>query len=411
MLRRRRFASRGAGGANSGTARDALDRCFTAGAYSSRMRLPLTAPEAIRPLHHGLARVARSLLLALVVPLLPLAAQSPSRTTSQTPAHTATASHAPQLSFAVAVTDASGNPVTGLTRGSFSVTDNDHPASLAGFRAVTAAQAGNDQVIYVVDEINLDFYGVAEARDQLSRYLGSQATLAMPSSILLLGDTNERFSGSPSRDGRLLAQELKDASSRMRVIHRSAGIYGDAERLSLSLRAFGSLLKTEQAQPGHKLVIWISGGWPFLAEPGNFFDARQQREQFSLVVQFNNQLLASGVTLDSVDPRGAEAAGGFQAWQYSAYLKGVRRESDVELANLGVQVLATRSGGLVLNSSNNVASELGECVREFGSYYVLTIAADAPTEKIEDHELKVRLTKPGFAVHTTAGYYTVASEP
>lgn len=319
---------------------------------------------------------------------------------------------APSLSLAVAVTDKAGHPVPGLTQKDFSVTDNRHPAPILDFHAVSNTNAAaSTQVIFVIDEINLDFNGVAQARDELSRYLGSHSPLPIPASIILLGDQAERGSGSPTRDGAMLAQELHSASSGLRVIHRSGGIYGAVERLNLSLGAFRGFIAAEGNQPGRKLIVWISGGWPFLAEPGNTYDEQQQREQFGIVVDLTNELRKAKVTLDTIDPRGTQAAGTFQAWQYTAYLKGVRHASDVQIANLGLQVLAVRSGGLVLNGSNDVSAELAQCVREFESYYAITIPAAPATEKIDYHALRINLSQPGLTAHTTAGYYTEPGQP
>ena len=62
--------------------------------------------------------------------------------------------------------------------------------------------------------------------------------------------------------------------------------------------------------------------------------------------------------------------------------------------NLVLQVMATHSGGLVLNSSNDLANELNTCVADASTYYEMSFDS-APADHVNEyHELTVKTDKP-----------------
>jgi hypothetical protein len=83
----------------------------------------------------------------------------------------------------------------------------------------------------------------------------------------------------------------------------------------------------------------------------------------------------------------------------------VKKPSQVQIGNLGLQVLAHQSGGRVLNSSNDVAGEIATCVTDASAFYVITfdgLPGDGPNEY---HALDMKMDKPGLTAHTRTGYY------
>jgi hypothetical protein len=94
-----------------------------------------------------------------------------------------------------------------------------------------------------------------------------------------------------------------------------------------------------------------------------------------------------------------------QAQRYREFLKGVKVARQAQMAHLGLQVLAEQSGGRVLNTSNDLAAEIAECVADANGFYVLSfdgIEGDGPNEY---HGLEVRIDKPGLRARTRSGYY------
>jgi hypothetical protein len=70
-----------------------------------------------------------------------------------------------------------------------------------------------------------------------------------------------------------------------------------------------------------------------------------------------------------------------------------------------LQVLATQSGGLVLNSTNDLASAIADCVSDANAFYVLSFDAARADHPNEYHALGVTIDKPGLTARTRMGYY------
>lgn len=324
------------------------------------------------------------------------------------PAQTRAAAE-PTMTVSVVVTNSAGQPVSGLSRADFSIKDDKQPQQILDFGAYgeSTQAAGTQQALLVLDEVNTDFTHDSQARYQVEQFLRNQsAQLPLPVSIALLTDTNVTFSGAPSRDGKTLADDLKRTALNMRIIHRSAGFYGGEERTDISLRALGSLLHAEQGQPGRKLLIWISPGWPYLAYPGTSYSERQQHALFGSVNMIWRSFEQSHTVLYSVDPLGTDDSEGFQTTYYKNALKPAEKWSQATLSNLGVQVLAIQDGGLVLNSNNDIAREIGKCLQDATAYYTITIPRAVSETPGVFHALAVHVDKPGLSVRTVAGYYT-----
>ena len=77
----------------------------------------------------------------------------------------------------------------------------------------------------------------------------------------------------------------------------------------------------------------------------------------------------------------------------------------VTYGNLALQVLATQSGGRVLNSNNNISSEIADCVRDYKAFYTISFEAPPADHPDEYHTLEVKVDKPGLTARTRTGYY------
>ena len=86
-------------------------------------------------------------------------------------------------------------------------------------------------------------------------------------------------------------------------------------------------------------------------------------------------------------------------------MKGVKKARQVQLGDLALQVIATQTGGRVLNSNNDVTSEIATCIADANAFYVLTFEALAGDGPNEYHSLEIKLDKPGLKALTRTGYY------
>jgi VWFA-related protein len=314
------------------------------------------------------------------------------------------------MTLDVVVTDKSGRPVPGLQQHDFTLLDNKQPQKIVSFQAVEGGTATADspvEVILLMDEINTAFTNVATERNEIEKFLRRNGgALAQPVSLVFLSDSGATGTTS-SRDGNALIADLNQREYGLRTIKRSQGVYGDNERIQLSLNALKQFADYKAAIPGRKLIVWISPGWPFLSGPGMDLDltSKQKQELFNSIVTFSDALQRARITLYDVDPLGLADAGQFRTTEYMQFSKAVRKAGQAQRGHLALQVLASQSGGRVLNSSNDVAGEIATCVADANAFYVLSfdgLAGDGPNEY---HTLEIKIDKPGLAARTRSGYY------
>jgi len=313
-----------------------------------------------------------------------------------------------RIEIDVVVTDKAGAPVSGLQPQDFTLLDDKQPQkvlSFAAFDETNAATAPAQQVILVVDAVNTSYSTMGTERLQLDKLLHSGGQLPVPTSFVFLTDTHTQIQPTPSRDGNVLAGILDSNQAGLRIVGRSQGFYGAAERVQLSIRALDQLIAYEAKQPGRKLVIWLSPGWALLSGPNIDLTAKDQEVLFNTVVQLSAALRAARITLYSVDPLGMSEAGSGRTFYYQEFLKGVPSAKKVQNGNLGLQVLAAQSGGRVLNSSNDVAGLIASCLADAKAFYSISFDAPRADHPNEYHSLEIKIGKPGLAARTRTGYY------
>ncbi|HUA21006.1 MAG TPA: VWA domain-containing protein [Bryobacteraceae bacterium] len=313
-----------------------------------------------------------------------------------------------RINLNVAVADRSGNPVTGLEQSDFALLDNKHPQKILSFQAVQGIRTSSPPVegVVVVDEVNTRFTNVSYARIQVDKFLrANDGKLPYPMSIAVFTDAGIAAGNAASRDGNTLAAALDSKQAGLRYVNRDQGVYGAGDRLGMSLMALSQLANREAARPGRKLIFWVSPGWPILTGPNIQLDGKDRQNVFRNVVDMSRLLLNGDITLFSIDPLGGNDAGQARTYYYEDFVKGVKRQDQVQMGNLALQVLAIQSGGQVFDSDNDVAGEIAKAVADASAYYVLTFDTEPGDGPNEYHEIQVKLDRKGLKVHTRTGYY------
>ena len=309
----------------------------------------------------------------------------------------------------VVVTDKAGHPIPGLQQSDFTLLDDKQPQPITSFRAVEETSATADpplQVILLIDAVNTAYQGVVYQRNELIKFLQrDNGHLALPMSLFLLSDTSTQIQPTPSRDGNALVSALNANESGLRIIGRSQGFYGGADRVQISIKALEQLIAFESKQPGRKLLVWLSPGWPLLSGPNVQMTEKGRESIFKTVVGLSTALREARITLYSVDPAGMSDAGSMRTFYYESFLKGVPSANKVDNGNLGLQVLAVQSGGRVLNSSNDVARLIATCMDDSKAYYTLTFDSPRADHPDEYHSLQIQIGKPKLTARTRTGYY------
>jgi VWFA-related protein len=308
-----------------------------------------------------------------------------------------------KIDLDVVVTSKSGPPVADLQQQDFTLLDNKTPKHIASFKAVNGSQ-DPVHVILVIDAVNSPYERIAYERGEIGKFLRANGgRLAQPIALAFVTDSGAQVQKAFSTDGNELTSSLDNYAIGLRDIRRSSQYQG-IDRFQLSLNALQEIAGNAAKLPGRKMIFWVSPGWPLLSGPGIQLGGKQENEIFATIVGLSTQLRQSRVTLYSVDPLGAGEGVG-REFYYQDFLKGVSKPSQVAVGDLSLQVLATQSGGLALNSSNDVASLLQKCMADAGAYYELSFESAPADRRDEYHSLQILVAKQGLTARTRQGYY------
>ena len=346
------------------------------------------------------ARTCTPLLLSLALCL----ASSAQVATAPRLGDTAVPSAAPGAPYTlnVIVTDSKGHPVPNLPATAFILQANGTQQPLQHVRPT----GDTGKVLLVIDAVNASYTNVAFERGQIGKYLTANGgTLRQPTAIVIVSDTSIEETPQFTTDGKALNDALEQKTIALRTLRRSAGFYGAQERLDVSLKAMGSILTSLAATPGHKSVLWISPGWPLLSGPGIDLTNRDQQQIFREVVTFSNLIHAANATIYSLDPLGTQEDL-TRTFYYREFVRGVRKPSQAQIGDLGLQVLAEQSGGLVFNGNNSLVKLMEQSTAEVDGTYTMTFTPP-PTEPGAGYQqLDIHLTDPNLKARITQGIYT-----
>lgn len=308
----------------------------------------------------------------------------------------------------VAVTTRNGQSVGGLTKQDFTVLDNKQTTPILSFAAHTLKTEQDEpvEVTIVIDEVNTGVAHVAFEHDQIRNYVRkSGGELNHPTRLAFLSDTGTEIQRTTTTNGSQLVAAFDQHVTRLHTIQRTTGFYGAVERFQLSIGMLSKLAAEETSTPGRKVIVWISPGWPMLIGTQSTLTTAERRGLFESMKSLSTDLRRARITLYSIDPIGVQDAATSRTFYYQGYLKPVSDANKVEVANLGLQVIAVQSGGLVLNSSNDLAGQIAGVVKDADSFYTLTIAPGTGDKPDAFRSVEVRTTHPDATVRTRNGYY------
>jgi VWFA-related protein len=301
----------------------------------------------------------------------------------------------------VGVTDAGGKPVSDLTPRDFTLLDNGQPVKIRTLHSSLAASELPPELIFVVDTINLSSQQLTQTESALVHFLGqNNGHLAVPCFLYRLTPDGLFSSLRSTKDGNLLAEEVKQLRF-MPTVWRS-GRNGDRDPLGLwvnstkrnplSLRALGSIAIHQREIAGRKVVLWIGPGWPVLDTADN---------NFNEITELSTRLREARITLDNINVWLTPVP----SFDYHQYLDAPRSQDDTQPANMALQVVATNTGGLVLDSSEDLDREIDRCVEQVRSFYNITFNPPHTDAVDEFHELLIKIDRPGLTARTATGYY------
>ncbi len=267
---------------------------------------------------HRLSRMASFLLPMVIFLSFPQNLRSNPQTTPAPTASSTTAREQPQVirtatrlvQVTVVVQDKHGQPVTGLNERSFTLFDNGKPQKIAFFstnasapvhphtlpantftnRADLQGREPGATTVILFDALNTAFEDQSRAREQVLRFLQSfnshdhVAVFALTNNLLLLHGFTEdagALANSVNRfSPRLLASFDASHPSNFDVpalandpffksfenhVNNANGEIADArvaDRFRITYAALESIAEYVATVPGHKSLVWVSGGIP-----------------------------------------------------------------------------------------------------------------------------------------------------
>ncbi|MGA9718302.1 MAG: VWA domain-containing protein, partial [Acidobacteriaceae bacterium] len=300
----------------------------------------------------------------------------------------------------VNVRDAAGKPVPDLTPSNFTLLDNGRPAVIRTFHGSRAVIEPAPELIFVLDGINLSPLQLTQTESAIVRFLRrNNGRLESPCFFYRLTRDGLFSSLRPTRDGNLLAKEVEQHKS-PRTVWRSVRNDGPSlfrawvsgsQPNSLSLRALGSIAIDQREIAGRKVVVWTGPGWPVKGGDTGFDEA----------TELWTRLREARITLDNVNVWPNPE----QSFHYRDYLEAPRSQKDMQAAQMALQVIATHTGGLVLDSLGDLDREIERCVEAERSFYTLTFNPPHTYQVDEFHDLRVQVNRRGLTARAAPGYY------
>jgi VWFA-related protein len=312
----------------------------------------------------------------------------------------------------VAVTDPEGKPFSGLAAKDFTLMDNGVPQKIVSFAASNQSTDENErltEVVLVLDEVNLRPLQLELVKNESIKFLRQNGGhLGEPTSIYWLKTSGLYATAKPTTDGNALAEDVAhEGSSRTVWISRiwDPFMTGEGGMSNRSLRAVYSIAIERRGDPGRKLLVWIGFGWPATRGRKELRDS-----YFSSLVELSTRIREARMVICEVTARTEPMVFDFKA-TYQKYLAGVRSPSELGELNLdssthfALPVLATQSGGLVLDELSEISRALELCVDDARVFYTVSFNPPYAAQPDEYHDLKVQIGAAGLSARTNTGYY------
>ena len=314
-------------------------------------------------------------------------------------------------------TDRRGKPLSGLTAQDLTLMDSGVPQKIVSFAAPNQANDENGkltELVLVMDEVNLSPTQSVPVMHETVRFLRQNGGhLDQPASVYWFTPAGLYASASPTNDGTSLAQDVLHHQSRRTLWsmprHSSLLAESQAARQDASLRVIYSIAVERRKTAGRKLLLWMGIGWPSVSDWGDHKDSA-----FSYLVELSTRIRDARMVIDQISTWDSSRRLDFTD-EYREFLPGVRAPSELNKqgkdpsVHAALPVLATQSGGVLLNESTDIAESITRCVEGARQFY--TISFDPPNAKAPDeyHELQAAIATPEVLARTTTGYYNQPS--
>ena len=399
-------------------------------------------------------RNLRPALLLLAVSSIQVQTPRSQTTNSQIPA---IKTEANVVLLDVVVTQGKGEPVMGLHREDFQVSEDGRPQTISFFEEHTGGAVSpvglppmppdvftnyptiktTDSInVLLLDSLNTQAVDQTYVRPQMVKYLRSE--LAAPTgarlAIFTLGQklrmvrgftadssaslkalidpkagTEAKFEPQMASPGRIASENLAcdgirspigKAACRDFMTEERAERAGD--RVAMTLQSFQALARYLALFPGRKNVMWISGTFPLSFFPET--NPRGGNGKYQSEIRQTADLLTADQV--AVYPISATGLSGEEATHSDELGRPIREEYSELAEQIAMEALAQDTGGKPFYNTNDLSNAMKEAINIGSHYYTLTyipsnIKIDGKFRRIE-----VKGTNRPYKLAYRRGYYT-----
>jgi VWFA-related protein len=297
------------------------------------------------------------------------------------------------FSIDLVVSDPAGKPVLDLLPSDFTLLDNGQPAKIRTLHNSLAASEPPPELIFILDTVNLSSPQLTDAENAIVQFLKRNDGRFEFRCFLYRLSRDGLFSSSgPLVDANLVANEVAQKRTQWAVWTTGHPItvaesFSGFPQNQLSVRALGSIAIHQREIPGRKIVIWIGPGWPVTGGDNSFFE----------FTELSTRLREARMTLDSINID----LGGLDRPDVEA----PRSQKDMQPGKMALQAIVKQTGGLVLDSSGDLARDIERCIGKERTFYTLTFNPPRTSTMDEYHSLSVQVSRPAITVRAPTGYY------
>jgi VWFA-related protein len=310
------------------------------------------------------------------------------------------------ISLDVVVTDQAGHPVLSLKPEDLQLLDNGIPQRLVSFQTSDENSIRSDQkteIIFLIDRLNLSAQQESVAEKEVAKFLTEHnGRLARPVMLYQLSSYGLSSLFEPSTNGNELADTLMRGRESKTIwtvpAHHEGAPRDDAEqaRNEASLKALGAIAIQERKRPNRKLLFWVGPGWP--TESGGHYS-------FEEIVELSTRLREARLSLFSVTAWAYQK----REFTFEEYLKGVMSKKDARTGDVSLEVLATKSGGVVTAPAFGLQATIDRCIEDANDFYTVSFVPLKPDHPDEYHELKIIVKGRDASARTNFEYYNQPS--
>jgi VWFA-related protein len=331
----------------------------------------------------------------------------------------------------VVVMDRNGNFVSNLDRSKFHVSEDKVPQAIRNFDPPTGHEmpAGSEGKILVnssadlpkigkapvnvlvIDELNTPYMQIAYSQQMMTKYLKTlPEVLPVPTLFIAAGASRIQVLHDFTQSRADLLASVKthvtDADFTTLANTLNGGRHGNQNGMVQTLGALEQVATSMRGFPGRKNVIWVGTGYKRSGDMNTLSPLDEKRVMDALAT-VTNRMLASHITLYTIDPEGVRnPTGQNEAAPSGSPLDGGDNADTSVSVRMDLEGIADATGGRVMFGRNDIDVQVARMAQEGREYYTLAYVPASSGNASKDYrKIKVTVDDPSLRVISRNGYF------